>query len=514
MPKPRIVIVGGGTAGWMAALYLEKTFSNLARDADITVIESSKIPTIGVGEGTTAVFWDFLKFLEIDEFEFVKATKATYKFGIRHKNWHTKGVAYDGPIDLPYLLPEVENLSGDQFWLYLECLATKRPITDIHLFSYLMKEGKSPYMREDGEIKPLSNFTHAFHFDQAKVGAFFRQKRTFVKHLDGIVKGAELKSESGAIDNVVLDDGTRIYGDLFVDCSGFRRILISEALGARWEDKSSYLPVNRALPFWQEFEDDEEITPFTQAEALDCGWMWTIPTQERKGCGYVYSDQFIDPEEARREVESYLGQAIEPRNDIKFTSGHLENSCMKNCLALGLSQCFFEPLEATSIHSTLLQLFTFKKNYLFNILKGDFANNVLYKEFVSEQNEEILNFINLHYTGGRDDTAFWQYVKSECQTPTIKSFLHKTSKWTPKRWDFVSADGSIVPTIDGSLYFPILAGLGKLNPSNARRELTLKPKQRRLTKQIVRKYANWFQNVADRAAGHRSLLQELANMVQ
>ncbi len=496
----------------MAALYLEKTFTNLGKEAEITVIESSKIPTIGVGEGTTAVFWNFLKFLEIDEFEFVKETKATYKFGIRHKNWQTKGVSYEGPIDLPHSIPEVGNLGGDHFWLYLECLATNKPISDIHLFTYLMNEERAPYTMMDDSIKPLSNYIHAFHFDQAKVGSFFRKKRTWVKHLDGIVEGVELKNESGEIDNVVLDNGSRIYGDLFVDCSGFRRILISKSLGAKWEDKSTSLPVNRALPFWLEFDEDEEIAPFTLAEALDCGWMWTIPTQERKGCGYVYSDQFIDPEDARLEVETYLGKSIKPRNDIKFTSGFLENSCIKNCLSLGLSQCFFEPLEATSIHSTLLQLFMFVENNLFKILEGNFESNAKYNKFVSDQNEDILNFINLHYSGGRQDTAFWKYVQNECLTPKVRDFLQKTSKRTPKYRDFSRHEDGTLPSIDGSLYFPILDGLGKLNPSNARRELSLRTKQRGVTRQILRKYTNRFQEVSKLATGHRAFLQQLSQI--
>lgn len=494
----------------MAALYLEKTFTKLGKTAEITVIESSRIPTIGVGEGTTAVFWNFLKFLEIDEFEFVKETRATYKFGIRHKNWLTKGVSYEGPIDLPHSIPEIGKLGGDNFWLYQECLATNKPISDIHLFSYLMKKERAPYSTRENSNKPLSNYIHAFHFDQAKVGSFFRKKRSWVEHLDGIVEGIELDSETGAIDFVVLDNGTCIHGDFFVDCSGFRRILISKALGAKWEDKSDSLPVNRALPFWLDFESDEEISPFTLAEAMDCGWMWTIPTQERKGCGYVYSDQFIDPEDARLEVENYLGKSIEPRNDIKFTSGFLENSCIKNCLSLGLSQCFFEPLEATSIHSTLLQLFMFVENNLFKILAGDFENNAKYNKFVSDQNEDILNFINLHYSGGRQDTAFWKYVENECLTYSVRNFLQQSSKRTPRYRDFPGNEGGPLPSIDGSLYFPILDGLGKLNRSNARRELSLRPKQRKITKQIFRKYINRFQEVAELASGHRTFLEQLS----
>ncbi len=508
MSKPKIIIVGGGTAGWMAALYLEKTFINLGKTADITVIESSKIPNIGVGEGTTAVFWSLLNFLGIDEFEFVKETKATYKFGIRHKNWQTKGVYYDGPIDLPHLVPELENLGREQFWFYQECLATKKPITDIHLFSYLMEKARAPYTTKDDSITPLSNYIHAYHFDQAKVGAYFRKKRIQVKHLDGIVKGAELNSHTGAIDKVILDDGSRIYGDLFVDCSGFRRILISNTLGGEWVDKSESLPVNRALPFWMEFEEDEDVLPFTLAEALDCGWMWTIPTQERKGCGYVYSDKFIDPEDAMLEVENYLGKSIEPRNDIRFTSGFLKDSCIKNCLSLGLSQCFFEPLEATSIHSTILQLIQFVEKSLFEVLEGNFENNNNYNHSVYGQNEDILNFINLHYSGGRQDTPFWKYVQSECLTPHVSKLLQSIRKRTPKAKDF-SNEQDHMPSIDGALYFPILDGLGKLNPSVARRELSLRPKQRKIIRQILRKYTKRFQEVSEVATGHRSFLENL-----
>ena len=509
MPHPSIVIVGGGTAGWIAALHFEKTFYNLAKHVEITVIESSKIPTIGVGEGTTSMFWSLLNFLEIDELEFIRETKATFKYGIRHKNWKTKGVSYCGPIDLPHQIPELKKLSENQYWLYLECLSAKQPISAIHLFTYLMEKKRAPFTKIGDSCKLLSNYIHAYHFDQAKVGTFFRKKRNskHTNYLDGIVIGAEVKSDTGLIDHVILDDGTCIYGDLFIDCTGFKRILISKTLGSKWVDKTESLPVNRAMPFWLDFEENEEIMPYTLAEAMNFGWMWTIPTQERKGCGYVYSDKFIDPDGARAEVEKYLGKQIEPRNDIKISSGFQEHACIGNCLSLGLSQSFFEPLEATSIHSTIMQLYMFTKYSLHKILNGDFGKSP-YNDFVYGQCEDIVDFINLHYAGGRKDTAFWEYVTNECSTNYVDYLLQKTSKRIPKPMDFKN-ELCPIPSLDGALYLPVLDGLGKLNLSSARRELSLRPNQRQVTKQLFKKYLAHFKEVSELGYSHRSFLDEL-----
>ena len=189
--------------------------------------------------------------------------------------------------------------------------------------------------------------------------------------LDAQVVGARRDAETGNITGLVLDEGAEIEGDFFIDCTGFRKRLIAGEMGAKWISYAKELPVNRAMPFWVDLKEGEEIAPYTLAWAQKAGWLWSIPTQQRYGMGYVYSDNFLDPEGAQREIEAALGHPIQPRNDIRFEIGRLDHSWIGNCLALGLSSSFLEPLEATSIHGTIVQMMIFSQFHLKNPAQDD-----------------------------------------------------------------------------------------------------------------------------------------------
>ncbi|MDP8997571.1 MAG: tryptophan 7-halogenase, partial [Pseudomonadota bacterium] len=329
------VIVGGGTAGWLAALMLRQA---LPPDRKITVIESSKIPTIGVGEGTTAVFRQMLKAFGFDEFEFLRETEATIKFGIRHKDWRRVGYTYDGPIDDPHLVIEPAGTQPQSYIDIFSC-AAGRKLADTHLFAYLLDQHKAPFARKaDGGLVAMGPYHHAFHFDQAKVGQWLRKKSRGVEMIDAQVSSITRDANGGDITAVQSDVGD-IKGDFFIDCTGFRRTLIT-AMGGKWISYAANLPVNRAMPFWLDITEDEELTPFTTSWAQSSGWLWMIPTQKRLGCGYVYSDQHISADHAKAEIEKTLGRKIEPRNDIKIDSGRLDKAWIANCLALGLASSF------------------------------------------------------------------------------------------------------------------------------------------------------------------------------
>ena len=238
-----IVIVGGGTAGWLAALILGDVAKRRKAPCAITVVESSRIGTIGVGEGTTAVFRQMLRHLGIDEMEFLRETGATIKYGIRHQDWRRLGHSYDGPIDDP------GQVAGPGLDTY--AVASGRPVGAAHLFQHLIDRSRAPFARKGGRLVPAGPFHHAYHFDQALAGAFLRGKAEGVTVIDDQVTGVE--TGDGRIARIVLESGRKVEGDFFLDCSGFRRALIGE-LGAEWVSYGDVLPVNRAMPFWVDLE--------------------------------------------------------------------------------------------------------------------------------------------------------------------------------------------------------------------------------------------------------------------
>ncbi len=499
MTPKHFVIVGGGTAGWIAALMLRQA---LPRDHKITVIESSKIPTIGVGEGTTAVFRQMLKGFGFDEFEFLRETEATIKFGIRHKDWRRKGHHYDGPIDDPHLVLEPPGSKPQSYLDIFSCAAGRR-LADTHLFSYLLDQQKAPFARKaDGSLVAMGPYHHAYHFDQAKAGQWLCKKAKDVETIDAQVTGVLRDTESGNITALHSDAGD-IAADFFIDCTGFRRTLIT-AMGGKWVSYTKDLPVNRAMPFWLDIPDNDELTPFTTAWAQSAGWMWMIPTQKRIGCGYVYSDLHITPEQAKIEVENALGQKIEPRNDIKINSGRMDKAWISNCLALGLASSFLEPLEATSIHGTIVQMMTFLSFHL-NCTVEDTTD---YNQFAARQLDDFKHFINAHYVSERRDTPFWQDVAKDFISPETKSRLSMWQQQMPGIDDFAPLPGHFAHT-EQQLYYPVLDGLGLLSRAAAQKHMEAHPDLRRKAKLAADSLTAEYMVAAPRALGHREFLNSL-----
>jgi glycine/D-amino acid oxidase-like deaminating enzyme len=499
----RLVIVGGGTAGWLAALILQDAIKLQKMNTRVTVVESSKIPAIGVGEGTTAVFRQMLKHFGFDEFEFLRETEATIKFGIRHKDWRRKGHSYDGPIDDPHLVLTQQD-EGPQSWLDIFNVAAGRPVTEPHLFAYLLDQHKAPFAKKPGGgYIAAGPFHHAYHFDQALAGKYLRKKSKGVEIIDAQITSVRRNSENGDIEALITDEGREIVGDFFVDCTGFRKSLIGKEMGGTWISYREQLPVNRAMPFWIDVRDGEEIPPYTLAWAQDAGWMWSIPTQKRFGMGYVYSDQFLTPEKAQSEIETALGHKIEPRNDLKFEVGRLKDAWIGNCLALGLASSFLEPLEATSIHGTIVQLMVFTNFHLKNL---DGAPS--YNDFVARQVDDFRDFINLHYVNERRDTPFWQHVADQCIGPATRERLELWQNKMPEHSDFTHLPGNFAHT-EQQLHYPVLDGLGHLNQKVARKFMNerngLKAKARSAAQQLTEEY----RQAVSQVMGHREFLTSL-----
>jgi len=504
-----IAIVGGGTAGWLAAMILRDSAKRAGQAVTITMVECSRIPTIGVGEGSTAVFRQLLRHFGHDEFEFLRETGATIKYGIRHRDWRRPGHTYDGPIDDPHLVCETPPGVASS-WLNQYCVAAGRSVQEPHLFNYLLERQKAPFARKtDGGLIALGPFQHAFHFDQARVGKWLAGKAEGVARVDALVNDVRRDPESGEVTALLLEEGGEIACDFVIDCTGFRRQIIGKALGAGWVSYADKLPVNRAMPFWLEFGEDEEITPFTLAWAREAGWMWSIPTQDRYGCGYVYSDRFISPDQARAEIEAALGRKIEPRNDIRIESGRLDRAWIGNCIAVGLSSSFLEPLEATSIHGTIVQLLLFAQFHLGGDREGMARHRDAYNQTVARQVDDFMRFINLHYVSERNDTAFWRAVRDEFILDETRERIAAWRARTPRHADFKPFPGKL-PHIEEQLYYPVLDGLGLLGRDTAKAEMAAAPKLRAHARKTTESLVSEYKRAAIRALGHREFLNLIA----
>lgn len=392
-----IVIVGGGTAGWIAAYSIINAQPN---KHNIIVVESSKIGILGSGEASTGQMLKLLKggffknkkSINIDDF--LQKTDSINKMVIRFENWSGIGSSHLVPVatsltqhkDNDYILKYVISKFGSQ---------------NVHLSS---KDGIAY------EAKKYDEYL-AFHFDAHKVGEYFKnQCENKVKVIDSVVTEINVLP-NGHVDSLILDNKQIINGDFFIDCSGFSSIFMKK-LDVNWKSCNQYLPVNTAMPFIIKHKENEELIPETKAIALSSGWMWDIPLTTRRGCGYVFDSNFITNDQAQEEVEKILKQDIEPIRFINFDSGYVEEFWKNNVLSLGLASSFFEPLQATSIHNTILQIFQFINNYLFDNIKETINdhNIKLYNKYIRDVMIGSLNLISLTYQGKRYDSEFWRHI--------------------------------------------------------------------------------------------------------
>jgi tryptophan halogenase len=402
-----IVIAGGGTAGWMAAAILARaTRPELMR---IQLIESEEIGTVGVGEATIPVIQNFNQILGIDEFDFVRRTQATFKLGIEFVDWLRIGQRYLHPF----------GRFGDDFgmtpfhqqWLRARHYDYDAPIDDFSLNIQAALAGRFDKPR-NGANPVYSTYSYAYHLDASLYGKYLRgyAEDRGVERIEGKIADVQLRGDDGFIDALVMEDGRRFVADLFLDCTGFRALVIGEALGVGYEDWSRWLPCDRALAVPTRRIADP--APFTRATARSAGWQWRIPLQHRTGNGYVYCSRFISDEDARAELLANLDAEplAEPR-PLRFTAGRREQSWAKNCVSVGLASGFLEPLESTSIHliqtavSRLLSLFP----------ERDFDSLVVgeYNRQSREEIESIRDFLILHYNATeRSDTPFWDYCRT------------------------------------------------------------------------------------------------------
>jgi tryptophan 7-halogenase len=399
----QIVIVGGGTAGWMAASAFARF---LGPSYSIRLIESDDIGTVGVGEATIPAIQLFNQSLGIDENEFIRATQGSFKLGIEFVDWlkpeHRYMHAF-GQIGRPLGL-----LPFHQYWLRHHQDGTSS-LWDYSPTAIAAADNRFARPQEKPGSLP-SGVAYAYHFDAGLYAQFLRKyaEARGVVRTEGEVVDVALKAETGFVETVMLASGAVVEGDLFIDCSGFRGLLIEQALESGYEDWSNYLPCDRALAV--PCTSVAPLTPYTRSTALDAGWQWRIPLQHRTGNGYVYCSQFISDADATDTLMSNLdGQPLAEPRQLRFVTGKRRQIWKKNCVALGLSSGFLEPLESTSIHliqAGIAKLLTFFPNTGFEQADIDAFNGQMDFEFTS-----IRDFIILHYNANKREGAFWRQCR-------------------------------------------------------------------------------------------------------
>lgn len=416
-PLREIVIVGGGSAGWMTAAALSSLLG--PKDMSVTLIESDEIGIIGVGEATIPDIINFNQLLGINEAEFIRETNATIKLGIEFIDWGRKGDRYIHPFSSHGV--DMNGFDFHQFWLHSRAAGNSHPIDDYSLCAVAARHGK--FVHPDPNPRSIrSHIRYAYHFDAALYARYLRDyaEKRGVRRIEGKIEAVIQSPVTGNISEVRLQNGEMVAGEVFFDCSGFRSLLLGQTLGIGYTDWSHWLPCNsaQAVPS----RHSGPLLPYTRATAKSSGWQWRIPTQARTGNGHIYSCEFMsDDEAASILLEGLDGEALASPRVIRFTAGHRNQFWVKNCIAIGLSAGFLEPLESTSLY--LIQegisrfIALFPNASLPNVLRDEY-NRHMQVEF-----EQVRDFIILHYAATeRDDTPFWNY----CRTMTIpESLQHK-----------------------------------------------------------------------------------------
>lgn len=400
----RVVVVGGGTAGWMSAALLSVMTRN--RLAEIVLIESDEIGTVGVGEATIPAIKRFNRLLQIDEADFIRSTKATFKLGIEFVNWGREGTRYFHPfgqIGFP-----IGRTGFEHFLARRRLEGVEESFEDYSLNSIAARENRFAVYPQDPLLSKLS---YAYHFDAGLYALFLRKlaEERGTKRVEGTITKVHQNATSGDVESVTLASGKVISGDLFIDCSGLSGLLIEKTLKAGYEDWSAFLPCNSAV--FMPSARVTPLTPYTRSTAHKAGWQWRIPLQHRIGNGHVFCSDFTSVEEAITVLEQGLdSEPLATAKALRFTTGRRKLSWSHNVVAIGLSSGFLEPLESTSIH--LIQSGLVK---LLDLWPRSEINPVLRRQYnraMQNQFESIRDFIILHYKATeREDSDFWKYCR-------------------------------------------------------------------------------------------------------
>jgi len=427
----KVVIVGAGTAGLIAALQIKTVLPN----CQVEIVRSGEVKIIGVGEGSTEHWTEFEKTVGFSRSEMIEKTKATYKFGIRFKGWRdspftdyfhsvsSPGIDRHG-FNAGYALPAVMGKQLTPFFT-------------------------NPAMRE-GFVKDQENIhsqTNQFHFDTFSLNEYFLDlcAKKQITVIDGHVRSAELDADNGNILELNADVGS-IKGDFFIDATGFSRSIFKFVAEPKWKSFSPYLPCDRAIATQTPEREDGVILPYTVAHALSSGWRWEIPTQERRGNGYVYSSTHCTEEQAVEELQKVIGYKIQDYRSFSFEPGYVANPWEKNCCLIGLSSGFVEPLEATSIAASIQQSLALTKYLPVARYDASGIGRRKYNQKMSSMMENILAMIAMHYMTDRRDTEMWRSMADREVPEQLQEYVELIKLHGPGQFD--------MPTMGWELFHP------------------------------------------------------------
>ncbi len=446
----KVLIVGGGTAGWMAAASLAKFLENM--NIAVHLVESEEIGTVGVGEATIPPIIDFIRVLGIDENDLIRQIKATFKLGIGYRDWTRPGHFYFHPFGPTGF--GMGSVSFNAYWLKMYLAGEAARLEEYSMQSVAAEQGR--FMRPvHAPNTPLNKITYALHFDASLFARYLRgyaEKRGVVR-TEGKVRTVTLKPADGFIESVTLENGETIEADLFIDCSGFRGVLIEQALKTGYNDWSHWLPCDRALAV--PCAHGGPPAPYTQVTAREAGWQWRIPLQHRVGNGHVYCSHFMDDDKARDILLANLeGKPLAEPLPLRFTTGSRKKAWNKNCVALGLASGFLEPLESTSIHLIhrgIAMLLKFFPDSTFQKADIDRYNKIFDFEF-----GRVRDFLLLHYTHTERKGPFWEHCRNIPLTDSLQEKLdlfrshgrilrEDTELFPVQSWLFVMIGQNIVP---------------------------------------------------------------------
>jgi flavin-dependent dehydrogenase len=459
MKNPKsICVVGGGTAGLVAALILKKSYPNLKVD----IIESSKIGIIGVGEGSTEHWKTFMDFMNMDKKDMLVSCDATFKAGIMFENWSKEPYlqTVEGAYNLKYhdILP-----------VYAKLIADNKPLTS--------NETRNSYVVWDNDPQEvLDEFPVVqFHFNTQKLNQYLHRlcQEHRIDVYDDVITDVEI-TDNGI--GKISGDSTYEY-DFYIDSTGFSRALIDK-LGAKWNSYSDYLKMNSAIVF--PTENEERFPMWTLARAMDAGWMFRIPVWGRNGNGYIFDKNYITPEQAKAEVEEYLGHEVEVAKHLEFDPGCVDKTWIKNCVAIGLSGSFVEPLEATSIGTSIQQAFLLANR----IVNYNDRTIELYNQEVEDILLDIRDFVALHYVVDREDTDFWRDVKKMPLPPRLEKNMEMWKHKLPQDGDF--GNESSYRLFSSPHYTLILAGNNQFDINSIREQYEMLPRDvKELTERTI-----------------------------
>ncbi|AOL95620.1 tryptophan halogenase family protein [Porphyrobacter sp. LM 6] len=402
----KLVIVGGGTAGWITAAAFARL---LGQRLEIELVESEAIGTVGVGEATIPQIIRLNTILGIDEHDFLRRTSGTFKLGIEFVDWGSLGSRYLHTFGDTGL-----NLAGVAFhhyWRRSMASGAQSSLWDFSLHQAAADQARFGKLDRVGNTA-MTGLAYAYHFDASRYALYLRDysEQRGVTRTEGIVESVERDGTSGDITAISLKGGKRVAGDFFIDCTGFRALLLGQELGVGYDDWSRWLPCDRALAVPS--ERLPTIVPYTRATAKKAGWQWRIPLQHRTGNGHVYSSGFISDEAAADTLLAGLDtKALDDPRPIRFTTGRRQAFWSHNCVALGLASGFLEPLESTSIH--LIQSHVSRLIQLFPRSAHAEVERAEYNRRCTAEFEQIRDFLILHYhQTAREDSEFWRYCKN------------------------------------------------------------------------------------------------------